>query len=65
MIRYLDKDIRPLVLVMPKMNRYVNTFQVKEVDQDKNNTLMSFRLDHENLLKNIKLFWQDWRFRNI
>ena len=56
MIRYLDKDIRPLVLVMPKMNRYVNTFQVKEVDQDKNNTLMSFRLDHENLLKNIKLF---------
>ena len=57
MIRYLDKDIRPLVLVMPKMNRYVNTFQVKEVDQDKNNKLMSFRIDDENLLKNIKLFW--------
>ena len=56
MIRYLDKDIRPLVLVMPKMNRYVNTFQVKEVHKDKNNKLMSFRIDDENLLKNIKLF---------
>ena len=33
-IRYLDKAIRPLVLIMPKMSRYVKTFKVKERDKD-------------------------------
>ena len=28
--RYLDKAITPLVLVMPKMSGYVNTFKIKE-----------------------------------
>ena len=31
LIRYLDKDIRPLVLTIPKMGGYVKTFK------DKNN----------------------------
>ena len=31
LIRYLDKDIRPLVLIIPKMSGYVKTFK------DKNN----------------------------
>ena len=29
------------------MGRYVKTFEVKEVDKDKNNNLMSFRIDLE------------------
>ena len=37
-IGYLDKFIRPLVLIMPKMSGYVKTFKVK----DKSNKLMSF-----------------------
>ena len=37
MIRYLDKAIRPLVLIMPKMSGYVKTFKVKKG----NNKLMS------------------------
>ena len=27
---YLDKTIRPLVLIMPKISGYVKTFKVKE-----------------------------------
>ena len=30
LIGYLDKDIRPLVLIMPKMSGYVNTFKVED-----------------------------------
>ena len=32
LIGYLDKDIRPLVLIMPKISGYVKTFK----DEDKN-----------------------------
>ena len=45
MIGYLDKTIRPLVLIMPKMIGYVKTFKVKEGS----NKLMSFRIDNEKL----------------
>ena len=41
MIGYLDKAIRPLILIMPKMNGYFKTFKVKDGDKDKNNKLMS------------------------
>ena len=41
---------------MAKMSRYVKTFQVKEADKNKSNKLMSFRIDNEKLLKNVKLF---------
>ena len=30
---YLDKVIRPLVLILPKMSRYVKTFKVKDEDK--------------------------------
>ena len=33
LIRYLDKIIRPLVLIMPKMSGYVKTFKVKDREQ--------------------------------
>ena len=32
------------------MRGYVKTFKVKDGDQDKNNKLMSFRIDDEKLL---------------
>ena len=50
-MEYFDKVIKPLVLIMPKMNGFVKTFKVKEGDKDKNNKLMSFRIDGEKLLE--------------
>ena len=34
---------------MLKMSRYVKTLKVKEGDKEKNNKLMSFRIDDEKL----------------
>ena len=45
------KAIRLLVLKMPKMNRYVKIFKVREEDKSKNNKLMSFRIDNEKLIE--------------
>ena len=39
LIGYLDKAIRPLVLIMPQTSGYVQTFKVKEGD----NKLFSYR----------------------
>ena len=50
-IRYLDKVIRLLVLILPKMSGYVKTFKVKEGDKDENNKLMSFHINDEKLLQ--------------
>ena len=46
LIGYLNKAIRPLVLIIPKMSGYVKTFKV----EDKINKLMSFRITDEKLL---------------
>ena len=51
-----DKTIRPLVLIMPKMIGYVKILKIKGEKKDNSNKVMSFRIDYENLLKNIKLF---------
>ena len=40
---YLDKVIRPLVLILPKMSGCVKTF--KDGDKDENNKLMPFHTD--------------------
>ena len=53
LIGYLDKAIRSLALIMPKISGYVKTFKVKRGDKDKNNKLMPFRIDDEKLLKKI------------
>ena len=37
------------------MNGYLKTFKVKDGDKDKNNKLMSFRIDHDNLLEKYKI----------
>ena len=50
LFKYLDKAIRSLlVLIMPKMSAYANTFKVKDGDKDKNNKLMSFSMNDEKL----------------
>ena len=56
-IRYLDKVIRPLVLVLPKMSVFVSKLIVKNGDKDKNNKLMSFRIDDVELLEKYKTIW--------
>ena len=38
------------------MNGYVKTFKVKDGDKDKINKSMSFGIDDEKLLENMKLF---------
>ena len=57
MIGYLDKAVRPLVLILPKMSGYVKTFNVKDRDKDKINKLMSLRIDHEKLLEKYNAIW--------
>ena len=49
----LNKAIRPLVLIMPKVSGYVKTFKV----EDKINKLMSFCVDDEKLLEKYKAIW--------
>ena len=44
---YLDKVIRTLVLILPKMSGYVKTFKFK----NKSNNLMSFHINHGKLLQ--------------
>ena len=53
MIGYLDKYIRPLVLIMPKIRGYVKAFKV----EDKLNKWMSFLVDGEKLLEKYKAIW--------
>ena len=53
LIGYLDKDVRLLVFIMPKMGGYVKTFKA----EDKINKLMSFRIDDEKSLEKYKAIW--------
>ena len=54
---YLDKVVRPLVFIMPKINAYATIFTVKDGDKNKNNKLMSFHIDDEKLLEKFKAIW--------
>ena len=53
MFEYLDEDIKPLVLILPKMSGYVETFKV----EDRINKLLSFRIDDEKLLEKYEAIW--------
>ena len=53
MIGYLDKAMRPLVLIMVKMSGYGKTIKV----EDKINKLMSFRIDDEKLLEKYRAIY--------
>ena len=65
LIEYLDKVIKTLVLILPKMSGYVRTFKVKDGDKDKNNKLMSFLIDDEKLLEKYKTIWTKIEDLNI
>ena len=41
LIGYLDEVIRQLVLILPKMSRYVKAFKGKVANKDKNHKVMS------------------------
>ena len=43
-----------MVLILPKMSRYVTTFKDGDKDKNKNNKLMSFHIDDDKLLKSMK-----------
>ena len=55
LIEYLDEVIRPLVLILPKISRYVKTLTEDE-DKDKKNELISFCINDGKLLKK-KTIW--------
>ena len=57
LIGYLDKVIKPLVLIVPKMSECNKTFKLKDRDKDKNNKLMSFHIDSEKLLEKYEITW--------
>ena len=66
LIRYLDNVIRRLVLILPKMSGYIKTFKVKDGNKDKNNKLMSFCMNDEQLLEKYKAFWTKIKYlKNI
>ena len=57
MIEYLDEVIRPLVLILPKISGYIDTFKSKGGDKNKNNELMSLSIDDDKLLQKYKTIW--------
>ena len=59
MIGYLDKDIRTLVLIMPKLSKYSKKFKAEDGDKDRNDKLMSFPINDEKLLEKYKTNWTE------
>ena len=55
MIGYLDEVVKPLVLILDKMNGYVKTF--KDKDGNRDNKLLSFCMDDEKLLEKYNAIW--------
>ena len=54
LIEFLEKVIRPLLLILPKISGFAKTFIVKNRDKDKNQRQKSFRIDDEKLLEKYK-----------
>ena len=54
LIGYLDKVIKPIVLIIPKMSGYIKIFKVKDENKDKDNKLMSFHIHYKKLLEKYK-----------
>ena len=54
LIGYLDEVIRPLVLILSKMSGYIETFNDKGEDKNRNNKYMSLRIDGDKLLEKYK-----------
>ena len=43
--------------MLPRMSGYVDTFKVKDKEKDKNNKLLSLRINEEKLLEKYKTIW--------
>ena len=57
LIGYLEKVIKPIVLILPRMSGYVDTLKVKDKEKDKNNKLLSLPINEEKLLEKYKTIW--------
>ena len=65
-IGYLDEVIRPLVLILLKMSKYIKNFIDKGGDKNKNNKLMSLCIDDDKLLEKYETIWVKIEdFKNI
>ena len=53
-IGYSNKVLRQLVLILLKINEYGESSKVWNGDKDKNNKLISFHMDVNNLLEKYK-----------
>ena len=53
LVGYSEKTVRPLVLVMPKISRYIKTFKV----EDKKRKLIFLRIDDKKLSQKYKAIW--------
>ena len=45
-------------MILPKIDEYVKTFKDKGWDNNKNNKLMSLRVDDDKLLEKYKTIWR-------
>ena len=57
LIGCLNKGVRPIFLMLLKMSGYVKTFKDKCRDKNKNDKLMSLRLQDDKLLEKYKTIW--------
>ena len=57
LIRFLDKVIKSLLLILPKISGYAKKIKVKGGNKDKDNSLMSFCIDDDKLLEKNKTIW--------
>ena len=57
LIGYLDKAIRQLIFIISKVSEYVQTFKDKDRYKDKNDKLMFFHIDNEELSEKYKAIW--------
>ena len=51
------KVLRLLLLILPKLSEYMKTFKVEDEGKDKNNKLMFFSINDENLLEKYRAIW--------
>ena len=55
MVQKGQSVIRPVVMILPNQSRHVKTFKDKGGDKNKNNKLMSLRIDDD--IEKYKTIW--------
>ena len=51
LIGYLDEVLKPLVLILPKINGYIKIFIYKIEDKNKKNKFLSLHIDDDKIFK--------------